>query len=372
MARRPVNLRPPLWHWRRLGVGLGVLGGLAVAFACGRYWSPPAAQAQPPQSKKVPLATATQTPVANAPGSPSSDSARRPVAYIYGNIMISREELGEYLIAREGQEKLPFLVNHRIIEQACKEKKLDVTPAEVEASLAADLAELHTTKGEFEKKLLKQYRKTIYEWKEDVIWPKLALTKLARGRVHVEQEDLQKAFNAYYGEKVEGRMIMFPNDQKSMVLTKVYGEIRNSEEDFNRYAKMQASPSLAAVGGKVPPIGHNTCGNADLEREVFSLQPGEVSKIIETPEGIVVYKCDRRIAPDTTVKLDDVRAKLSKEIIDKKTQAELPKVFEELKQEARPAVFLGRDMTEEEMQQRTADLLKATENLPDGRKKSGG
>jgi foldase protein PrsA len=376
MARRQVIERPRSWNWRRIGVGLGVLGGLGVAFLCGRHWSPPAAMALPPLLNPSKNASAErpatpQTPVANATGLPSSDGARRPVAYIYGTTMISREELGEYLIARQGQEKLPFLVNHRIIEQACKEKKIEVTQAEVDASLAADLHDLNLSRGQFEQRLLKQYRKTLYEWKEDVIWPKLALGKLARGRVHADPEDLQKAFEAYHGEKVQGRIILFPASERRALQTRVYGEIRNSEDEFSRYARTQASPSLAAEVGKIPPIGHNTTGNPQLEREAFSLHPGEVSGIIDTPDGsIVVFKCDRRIPADTTVTLKDVQAKLEKEIIDKKTQAELPKVFEELKAEAHPVIFLGHEETEEEMNQRSVELLKATENLPKEKKMS--
>jgi foldase protein PrsA len=344
MGRWIQGVRPRIWSWRKVWVGAGLLGGLGIAFCCGRYWSLPTAQAAPPAATKT---AATPTP----PTTPSSDSARRPVAYIYGSHMISREELGEYLIAREGAAKLQFLVNRKIIEDACKKRGFDVTQGEVEASLASDLKDLQLTPKQFENRLLKQYRKSMFEWKEDVIWPKLALTKIARDRIKVEQKDLQDAFDAYHGEKVDGRLIIFKPEEKSYVLNKIYAEIRSSEDEFNRYAKMQASPTLAARGGRLDrSIGHNTTGDPELEKEIFTLKPGEVSSIMERPEGIVVFKCDRHIPADNNVKLEDVRAKLEKEIVDKKIQAELPKVFEQLRAEANPQLFIKQDILQEDLE----------------------
>ena len=57
----------------------------------------------------------------------------------------------------------------------------------------------------------------------------------------------------------------------------------------------------------MPAFGRHTLGDENLEREAFKLQPGEVSTLIGTPQGQVVIKCDRRIPPDTNVKLEQVR-----------------------------------------------------------------
>ena len=64
------------------------------------------------------------------------------------------------------------------------------------------------------------------------------------------------------------------------------------QEEFDRAARSQASPTLAAAGGLIKPIGHNTCGNEELERAAFSLQPSafrrrysrcEISEILILP-----------------------------------------------------------------------------------------
>lgn len=125
-----------------------------------------------------------------------------------------------------------------------------------------------------------------------------------------------------------------------------YASLRDSETAFADKAQRQASASLAQNHGhlmdgeKVRLIGRYTLGNQELERELFSLHPGEVSKLVETPEGIVVVKCDRRVPPDKSVSLDSVRAKLEKEVRERLVQADIPIVFADLRKHAEPRLLL--------------------------------
>ena len=63
-----------------------------------------------------------------------------------------------------------------------------------------------------EKELISTYRKNLYEWKEDVVRPKLLLGKLCHDRVRVKDVDVRHAFEAHYGEKVQCRIILWPRD----------------------------------------------------------------------------------------------------------------------------------------------------------------
>src|SRR5581483_8947043 len=178
-----------------VGSWLGVAG---VAFYIGRTASLPEAAAAPPPAE---LASVPSQPMPEPP-EPSPDYKNRVVAYLYGTTPLTREDLGEYLIARYGPKHLDLLINKRIIEDACNKKGIEVTAAEVEAALQEDLKGLSVNIKDFVSKVLKHYNKSLYEWKEDVIRPKLLMTKLVRDRVHVTDEELQMAFDAYYGEKV--------------------------------------------------------------------------------------------------------------------------------------------------------------------------
>jgi PPIC-type PPIASE domain len=295
---------------------------------------------------------------------PPSDNANRWVAVIYGNIPITREELAEYLIERNS-DKLDLLVNKKIIEHACQLKGVDVTQAEVDAALAEDLKGMNVTLEVFVNNVLKNYRKSLLEWKQDVIRPKLQMTKLCRDRVQVTDKDYQDAFDAYYGEKIECRMILFPKGEEKQAMS-VWSEIRKSEENFNRYAKQQASPSLAATGGQIRPIGRHTAGNDELEKEAFTLQPGDVSRLIGTPEGEVVLKCVRRIPPDASKNLVHEKQSLTKEILDRKIQQEMKVLFKELRDGAQPKLFLKAAMSEQELERDVKATLKETEKLEQG------
>src|SRR5262249_47690099 len=156
---------------------------------------------------------------------------------------------------------------------------------------------------------------TLYEWKEDVIRPRLMMTKLCRGRVHVTDEDLRMAYEAYHGEKVRCQMIMWPKSEHQIAL-KEYAEISKSEDAFDHKARTQCSPRLCAVKGLMEPFGRHTTGNEDLEKEAFRLRPGEVSPIMETPEGYVVVKLVKKIQPDGA-KLEACRAELEREIMER-------------------------------------------------------
>jgi hypothetical protein len=93
---------------------------------------------------------------------------------------------------------------------------------------------------------------------------------------------------------------------------------------------------LAAVGGKIHPISRNGTGTPDLERAAFSLQPGQITELIGTPEGIVVFKCDKRIPADTSKNFDAERPFLEQEVLARKTTLEIGKFFNDLRVQAKP------------------------------------
>jgi hypothetical protein len=330
-------------HQAALGVGFLGLAALAVV------WSHQEALSRATATPPPQVAANGETPPPPTPPEPSSDYSRRVVAYIYDTLPITREELGEYLIARLGAERLRNLVNKRIIEHACRQKGIEVTAAEVEADLAETIKGAQLNQKQFvEEVLRKQYRKSLYEWKEDVIRPKLLMTKLCRDRVVVTEEEIQKCYEAHYGEKIDCRIILWPKAEEKRAMM-IYPTIRDNPEEFDRVAKQQASPTLAATGGQIKPIGRYTTGSDEMEKAAFQLRPGELSTLIGTPEGFVVIKCIERLPPDISKKMEDVRADLQQEVLEKKIQLEIPKVFAELTEQANPKHILKEYTTEEEL-----------------------
>jgi hypothetical protein len=322
------------WLARTAIVAGGIISaGVNIGYAQAPAYSTSGAQT-------APTASSSQ----DAPGK-DTDYTTRPVAFIDHDTVITREELGEFLIQRRGADKADFFVDRRIVDIACSEAGITVSAGEVENSLNDDLKGFGgITRGDFVKQILQRYGKNLSEWKEDVIRPKLMMTKLCRGRIHVSEEDVQAAFEARYGEKIECRIIQWPTQEKAEA---AYPKIRDNEQEFNEQAKHQEIGPLASSGGKIKPINHHLdifnpafkdkVVNDRIEKEAFRLQPGEVSNLLKIPNGgYLVIKCDRRIAADTSVNPTAVHEELLKEMTERKTLEQIPKLLSELRAKAQP------------------------------------
>ena len=157
--------------WRKVFLGIGC-AGLAVVGACLARGS------LGPASMQVAAADQAGSPAPQpAPATPSSYSSTFVATLGENKQGITREELGEYLIARHG-EKVEHLINRRIIEDACKAAHLEVTAADVEQKLKEDLKDLNIDQARFVREFLKARQKTLYEWKEDNLRPQLMMMKL--------------------------------------------------------------------------------------------------------------------------------------------------------------------------------------------------
>jgi hypothetical protein len=339
--------------WRQLLLAGSVAGLVGLAFCWGRSSAQTPAAAVPTGPSEVvihkPGEMVAGAPVAMDTG---SDYSRRVVAYIHKNIPITREDLGEYLIARYGPDKVEALVNRKIVDNACAARGIRITDVEVDTAFAEDLKGLGLVSAkDFDEKLLKPRHTTLYQWKEDVIRPKLALTQFCRGRVHVTEEDVQKAFVNRFGDKVRCRMIVLTRDpaqdrKNTELWTRISKNDAEGNAEFDKAARSQPIPALAARNGDVPPVSHY-CGDDRIEKAAFSLSPGEVSALIETPDGTVIIKCIERIPAAKKDLTEADRETLRKEILDQKILEEIPKVLKELRDQAEPHYFIKKQTAEE-------------------------
>lgn len=330
---------------RRLALVLALAGATAGAFYWGRSGAPQAV-AQLPKPGELPKSVVQSA----VPQAPKSDYERRVVAYIYDNVPITREDLGEYLIARFGAERVEFLVNRRIVEIECQKRGIYATDAEVLAQFQEDLKSFgtHMTAKDFELNILKRFNKTLYEWKEDVIRPKLLLAKLARPLVKVEEKEIKDAFDARHGPRVQCRWIVLAKDNKQMF--QIWERVSKSEDEFKNFASQQFITQLAAKGGEAPPI-HMHFPEPELEREAFALQPGQVSRLMQMKDGShVILKCDKHVPADATKRLQDERDQITRELAEVKLAQKIPEVFNELKKQANPKIILTNRVHQEELE----------------------
>jgi len=332
-------LWPRRMSWRKTLLACTMIGLIVGAFASGRFLAPATAQA--PDNIKLIQANPNQLIMMQGGGDP-----RGRVATIYGNVPISRQDLGEYLIARLGSERLEFLINRKIIEYMCLDKGITVSDAEIEAQLIDDLKLMKVINlDQFVNTILKKFGKTLYEYKEDVVRPKIAMRKLCAEKVRVTDQDVSDAFEAKYGAKVQCRIIVFDKNINLDRKNKVWADLKDDKDGskFKKYAKEINPPELGAHGGEVPPI-HKHFASPTIEKEAFSLHEGEISSLLEMPDGsTVILKCDAKVPPETDHRPDDERNELQHEVYDRKMAEAVPNTFKALRDQAKPMVFLPRE-----------------------------
>ncbi|HEX3313662.1 MAG TPA: hypothetical protein VHR72_02170 [Gemmataceae bacterium] len=349
---------------RRILTSTGVLflGGLAFLF--GRSIGLQTINATPPQ------------PSTTAPGEMQmySDAYKgRVVAYINDNEPIYREDLAEYLIARFGAERLEFFVNRIIIEHACKAKGIFVTDTQIELQLREDLKGIGNgvTEQLFEKEILSRYHKTIFEWKEDVIRPKLMLSHLCRPMIHLTEDDLKEGFEARYGAKVQCRMILCKDQneastkwQRIMTGAKIEPDKIDParlEAAFLDEAGRQGDSRLASVKGQVPPI-HTHFGDRRVEREAFRLKPGEMSQVLEMNDHTaIILFCERIIPAETFRKFLDERIAIEADMKEIRLAEKMNEYLRELRQAARPRLLLSRHQNPAQVEMDAEDAMRRTD-----------
>src|SRR5437867_3368226 len=144
--------------------------------------------------------------LAQPPHSSNMPADKQIVAVVNG-VAITRAELADELIQRRGKAHLEALINRRIIEQSCAMAGIAVTEKEVEDELRELMrANGFNTASDFEKQMVKpMLHITLPEYKEDVLKQGILTRRLAAHRIQVTDEELRKAFDSKYGERVQCR-----------------------------------------------------------------------------------------------------------------------------------------------------------------------
>jgi hypothetical protein len=268
--------------------------------------------------------------------------ADQPVATIFGDEHVTKEQFAEHLIRRHGKKELQVFVNKRIIERAFVRKELTLSADEVQAAFEADIKAIGVTRDQFERDTLPKYGKTMVEWVEDVLVPRLMLAKLCKSRVAAPTEQaLRATFDSMYGEQLECRAIWWPKGKEDQARA-AYDTARSSEQGFRNAADGMADMVAMTYGGmpmrcpRTPPPGNEN----PVYPVAAKLKPGEVSPLIETPGGLTVIKCDKVIPADGSKSFAAEKPMLLKEVLEARINREIPKLMDELKREANPQYHL--------------------------------
>ncbi len=283
------------------------------------------AEAQSPQATRG-ASHRVQPASANLPkGGPQHD-----VMAIVNGADISRQTLVQASVERHGEDVLESLVNKRLIDHHCRKRGVTVTPAEVEAEVERMAERFKLGREQWLQMLQNQRGVDETEYKRDILWPTLALRKLAADEVRPTEDELQAAYETTYGPSVRVRLIVV-ND--AATADKVQRQATAQPDDFPRLA-MQHSKDVnsASIGGLIQPIRLHA-GDKQVERAAFNLKPGEISSVIKAGQQHVILKCEGR-NPPRNVPMASVRDNLAETIVEKKLRGVANQLFKQLQDTA--------------------------------------
>jgi hypothetical protein len=296
-----------------------------------------------------------QAKVENIFNDPQKQQQMPGVAATVNGRPVSLQQLSEECLTRHGQDVLDGEINRKMLQQELNRKRLVVGPPDIDAevSRAAESYGCVTTDG---KPDTAKWLKTIAEqqgvkpeetnransvvdlYVRDAVWPSVALKKLVGGKAEITEDDLNKAFESSYGERVEVLAIVLSDQRQAQ---KVFDLARNNPTDafFSDLAQQYSiEPASRGNGGKVPPI-RRYGGSPVIEEAAFKLKAGELSGIINVDKQSIILRCQGRTRP-VQVDRNAVRANLYKDIEEKKLRIAMTKEFDRLRDVAQIDNFL--------------------------------
>lgn len=325
--------------WVAAGTGVAVLGA-AILFQSFRALPGTAAEG-PGTRAGTPDGSSGKVALGNtgAPAAASSDKQKNNFAArvtLNGKVLtISDDEVAQECVKRLGKEVLDNMINRATIQLACQARSTEVTPAEVDKEIVRIAAEFKIPTEQYLQMLQAERNIAPQQYRRDVIWPMLALRKLAGAEITATEEEIQKAFQREYGPRVKVRMILCDNQRRAQ---NAWQKVKEDPDNFEKYVQeFSIDQGSKSLDGSVPPIPRHS-GSPNIEAAAFKLKPGEISAIVQLDDAAsryVILKCEGRTLPVVTTLDAEVQAELEDQIKRQKTQEQVAIIFDSLKKETR-------------------------------------
>ncbi|MFZ5832765.1 MAG: peptidylprolyl isomerase [Planctomycetota bacterium] len=353
--------------WRRLSIVAGGCSILVLFVVARYYWSAEEASAQSPRTQQVVRPSATHTPrgvipaSATVPMTTARAAAARPapqaaqaspaateqmtVVARVNNEDITRDALGEECLRHYGTDVLESLINKYLIVEECKRRNVAVTRGEVDAEVERMAKRFKLSVDQWMTMLAQERGITPIQYASDIIWPTLALRKLAGERLQVTPDELKQAYETHYGAMIRCRLIACKDKAKAEQVRQLAAA---DPAKFGDLAKEHSEDPSAGVKGLIQPIRrHGTF--KELEEAAFSMQDGEVSSVIAVADQHVIIKREGQIEGPSSVRFDVVAPQLEEIVRERKMRDVAAEIFQQLQQGAKVVNVLNNPVLSRQM-----------------------
>ena len=288
--RRRTSKRQSQWLTRAY-FAIGAISLLGACLALKFFWGPETAVADTPAAPQAAAAAKPSSAKGAVPAKSDSPGKTAAVVAAVNGEQISRQQLATECLRRYGTDVLESSVNKHLIWQAGNEKGLDVTDKEVEEEIGRMAAKFGLSAGRWLALLQEERDIAPEQYRQEIIWPTLALRKLAANEMTITPEELQAAMDTEYGPRVKARVITVGSKAKADDLR---AQAVANPAEFGNLAKAHSEDPSASVNGLIPPIRKHV-GDPNIERIAFSLKEGEVSEVIPVANQFVILQCEKQL-----------------------------------------------------------------------------
>ncbi len=308
----------------RLSVALASLAIIGACVAVRAIGGREEAGAQAPQPRP---ATHGTNP---APAQSGVASSKQQVVAMVNGEEIQRNDLAQESLARFGKEVLESLMNKYLIMVHCQQLGITVSRQEIDDEIAR-LAKKFSIPVDQWLQMLKTERGIKPEqYAQDIIWPTIALRKIAADATRPTEAEIDEAYEAQFGPAVKARLIVLEDGAKA---AQVHAQAKANPGEFGNLArKHSVDPNSASLNGLIQPI-RRFVGDPAIEKEAFSLQENQISRIVEVNNQFAILLCEGRTAPAGITK-NQVRSRLEEFVREKKMRGVSADVFKELQSKA--------------------------------------
>jgi parvulin-like peptidyl-prolyl isomerase len=315
------------------------LATVSLALVIRQAWQMPSAQAQFPLKR---LAANSKSKTAQKPadeeGAPQGEAAPQgvvPPQQLAVMAVVNGEKIERTEVAREalrhfGEDVLESIINKRLIAAQCKRRNIGVTQQEVKEEMDRMAQRFGMPTDQLLAMLQEERHITPEQYSKEIIWPTVALRKLAGDRLKVTEKDFKEAFDMLYGEAIQARLIACATAKEA---EKLRAQALANPDEFGNLAKVHSIDTVSASAkGMIQPIHHHQ-GDPNIEKVAFALAKDEISEVIEVGDQFVILKCEARLRPQQ-VERKKVEKVLIESIRDKKLRLEADTIFKELQDAA--------------------------------------
>ena len=317
-------MRAAEWKHRFIWFGIATLVLGAAVLVRWTQGDAPASAAAPAQTTVAAAKVDDSQPLPR-PGRPTHN-----VMALVNGKDISREALVDACVQRFGEDVLESLVNKRLITNHCTNHNITVTQSDIDAEIDRMAKRFQLGREQWLQMIEKERGVTAQEYARDIVWPTLALRKLADKELQVSPEEIQKAYEQEFGPMVRARLIAVSDGAKAR---QIHAQLMANPEGFAKAAiEHSEDVNSASMGGMIHPIRRHV-GDPAIEAEAFRLHPGQISSIIQVAQQFIILKCDEQLQAQP-MPLAQVQERLVERIKEDKLRDAATGIFEKVQKTA--------------------------------------